>query len=378
MSSAAVEPKLALFLPSLEGGGAERVFVQLANEFAASGLRVDLVLASAQGPYLRDVSTRVRIVDLESPRLLRALLKLRRYLRAERPATMLSGLDHANVAAIAACRFAASGTRCVISIRSVPTEVYRRAETRRGELLVPLMRISYRFADAIVANSRAVALDLSRLLRVPLDDIHVIYNPLNLARIAAQGQQPPDHVWMTEGAPAVVLGVGSLTPLKDFATLIRAFAIFRSRRECRLVILGEGPERARLESLAREAGIAADVYMPGFVENPFAWMRAASVIVSSSLTEGCPNALMQALALDTPIVSTNCVGGSAELLENGRWGRLVPVGQPGAMAAAIGECFADSRRPETHRRADAFSHERIAEEYLEVLLPGRLVPASQL
>jgi glycosyltransferase involved in cell wall biosynthesis len=311
----------------------------------------------------------VRVVDFKAPRILQALPRLVRYLRAERPAAILSGLDHANVVAVMARRLAGGSARCVISMRSVPSEVYRRADSNGSRLLMRFMKVAYRFADAIVANSHAVALDLSRLLRIPVEEIDVIYNPLNLACIETAGRSPLAHDWLAEGAPPVVLGVGSLTPLKDFATLIRAFVIVRSRRECRLVILGEGPERERLLAVAKQAGIADDVLMLGFVQNPFAWMRRASVFVSSSVTEGCPNALMQSLACGAPVVSTDA-GGSSEILENGRWGRLVPVDRPGAMAAAIGECLDGGAKPGARARAADFSHERIARQYLEVLLPG--------
>ena len=205
---------------------------------------------------------------------------------------------------------------------------------------------------------------------IPADAIDVIYNPVNLVRIEEGSRAPIGHDWLAEGAPPVILGVGGLAPLKDFATLIRAFAIVRSRRECRLAILGEGPERERLLAIARQAGAADDFLMPGFVPNPFPWMRRARVFVSSSLTEGCPNALMQALALGTAIVSTNAIGGSAEILEDGRWGRLVPVDRPDAMAAAIDECLEAGADPQARKRAADFSHERIARQYLEVLIPG--------
>jgi len=361
--------EVALFLPSLDGGGAEGVFVELANEFAARDLRVDLVLAFARGPYTGDVSPRVRIIDFKSARVLGALPKLVRYLRLERPAALLSGLDHANVVAVLARQIARSDTRCVISMRAVPSAIYRLDGSGGSRMLLRFMKVAYRFADAIIANSSAVALDMSKLLRIPIDDVHVIHNPLNLPRIEQQSRAPIPHEWFANGAPPIVLGVGRLDPLKDFATLIRAFAIVRSRRACRLVILGEGPERSKLESLVRQAGIADDALMPGFEPNPFAWMRQASVFVSSSLTEGCPNALMQALSLGTRVVGTDCVGGTAELLEHGRWGTIVPVGFPGAMAAAIGDSLDAGANPDARLRAADFSHERIAQRFLDVLLP---------
>ncbi len=367
---------MALFLPSLDGGGAERVFVELANEFAVHGLGVDLVLARVQGPYVQDVSAGVRVVDLEAPRVLSALPKLVRYLRSERPSAILSALDHANVVAVMARHLARTGTRSIISMRSVPSAIYGRDGAGGSRTLLRFMKVAYRFADAIIANSGAVALDLSKVLAIPIDELHVIYNPLNLNRIERLSRDDAGHAWCAPGVPPFVLGVGALTAIKDFATLIRAFAIVRARSECRLVILGEGPERERLQSLAIQSGVADHLYMPGFVPNPYPWMRRARAFVSASTTEGCPNALMQALALGTPIVSTDGIGGSAELLENGRWGRLVPVGLPGAMAAAIVETLDAPANPETRRRAADFSHERIAGQYLEVLLPDRMEKAA--
>ena len=178
------------------------------------------------------------------------------------------------------------------------------------------------------------------------------------------------QAWAAPGAAPLIIGVGSLIGLKDFPTLIRAFAQLRSQRECHLVILGEGLDRPRLERLVRELRLETDVTLPGFVRNPFAWMSRAAVFVSSSVTEGCPNALMQALACGAPVVSTDCPGGSGEILEGGRWGQLVPVGDAGTMAAAIAGVLDASAQPDVRRRAAAFTLRSVALQYLQVLLPG--------
>ena len=367
---ASASPAVALFLPSLDGGGAERVFVELANEFARIGHQTDLVLASARGPYLGEVSPSVRIVDLRAPRVLAALPRLVRYLRVQRPKALLSALDHANVIAVLASRLAGGRTRCVISMRAVPSLVYPRDGSGGSRFLFRCMKAAYPRAGAIIANSKAVALDLSKVLAVPINSVAVIHNPLDLGRLDALSRGPAPHPWLADGGPPLVLSVGALAPLKDFATLVHAFAIARSSRDCRLAILGDGPERARLAAIAAQSGVADQLAMPGFVPNPFPWMRSARVFVSSSITEGCPNALMQALALGPQIVSTDCIGGSAEILEEGRWGRLVPVGSPGAMAEAILEGLDVAKGGENRARATDFALERIARQYLEVLLPG--------
>jgi glycosyltransferase involved in cell wall biosynthesis len=370
-------PRILLFLPSLAGGGAERVFVELANEFVALGLHVDLALASAEGPYLCEVAQAVRVVDFAASGVARPVPKLARHLRSERPAAVLSGLDHANVMSLLARAVSATRTRCVISTRSVPTMLSREAGHARAWVVLQGARIAYRFADAMIANSEGVASDLSRYLRLPRNRITVIYNPLNLALIERLSQEPVSHPCCAPGAPPFILSVGRISPLKDFPTLVRAFSIVRSQRDCRLVILGEGPDREELELLIRELGLEREVHLPGFVGNPFSWMRHAGVFVSSSLSEGCPNALMQALACGTAVVSTNAVGGSAETIQHGKWGSLVPVGDSRAMAEAVVTTLDATTRPDVRQRANDFSHDRIARQYLEVLLPGHFESAVE-
>ena len=369
------EPRsVALFLPSLEGGGAERVFVDLANEFADLGLQVDLVLAGAHGPYLDEVSRAVRVVDLHASRVLWSLPKLVRYLRSERPDVLLSGLEHSNIVALLSRLAAGVGTRCVISVRSVPTAVHREARSIRSWAVLQLARTVYRFADAIIANSEAVVADLSQNLNVPKGRMHLVYNPLNIPQLQRLSEQTVDHPWCERGTAPIVLAVGSLTPLKDFPSLVRAFSSVRSKRDCRLVILGEGPDRATLELLIRQLQLEEYVYLPGFVRNPFSWMRHAGVLVSSSLTEGCPNALMQALACGTPVIGTDCVGGSAEILEGGKWGQLVPVGDADAIAEAVLVVMDTATRIDVQKRASDFALCRIAQQYLQVLLPSDDAP----
>jgi glycosyltransferase involved in cell wall biosynthesis len=370
-------PNIALFLPSLDGGGAERVFVQLANEFAALGLRVQLVLAAARGPYLDEVSAGVRLVDLDARGVLRSLPKLVRYLRSERPPVILSALDHSNVVAILACFLAGSRTRCVISMRSVPSAVYREETSARKWILPMAMRGSYRRAHRIIANSQVAASDLIENFRVQAEKVSVIYNPLDLESIERLSRERIENRWLSLNSAPLILGVGSLAVLKDFPTLIRAFSVVRSERECRLAILGEGPDRRDLEGLVAELGLQKDVYLPGFVNNPFAWMRAAEVVVGSSLTEGCPNALMQALACGAAVVSTDCVGGCSEILEGGRWGRLVPIKDAQAMAAAILATMNGTGVVDTRRRAGDFAIGGIARSYLRQLMPDFALPMAE-
>jgi glycosyltransferase involved in cell wall biosynthesis len=360
-------------MPSLAGGGAERVFVELANQFMSYGYRVTLILASSLGPYKDEIDEGVNIISYGASGVLISLPQLVRYLRREKPDVIMSGLAHANVISILANFLAGRVTRCIISARSIPSVWYRRHRSLRSWALLQLMRITYRFADAIIVNSQAVASDLTRFLMLSRKRIRVIYNPLDNTAIKALSREVVAHDWCKPGAPGVLLGVGRLDTLKDFPTLIRAFSLIRPKFDCRLVILGEGPDRESLENLIHSLGLKHDVHLAGFVTNPFAWMRCARVVVSSSLSEGCPNAVMQSLACGTPVVCTDCEGGTAEILENGKWGKLVPPGDSAAMATAIIETLEATHQTDGRLRANDFAKDGIAREYLQIMLPIHII-----
>lgn len=358
---------VAIYLPSLEGGGAERAMVTLANGMFARGVRVDLVLACAKGPYLGEVASGVRVVDLGARRVLTSLPGLVRYLRRERPRAMLSALDYANIIAVVAKMLSGKNSRLLISERSNTSVSHTKLQSWRARAVFPLMSWAYPKADGIVAVSKGVADDLAQAIALPRDRISVIYNPVLTKELFEKAQRPAEHAWLSPGKPPVILGVGRLTTAKDFPTLIRAFARVRTRRECHLIILGEGELRPKLESLRSELGIQDSVQLPGFVDNPFAWMSRASLFVLSSAWEGLPNALIQAMACGAPVVSTDCPSGPYEILEGGRWGALVPVGDVEALAGAIENALNTPAGGVTCKNIDKFSEDRCVTAYLKVL-----------
>jgi glycosyltransferase involved in cell wall biosynthesis len=239
-----------------------------------------------------------------------------------------------------------------------------------------LARRSYLTADAIVTVSHGVADDLALHAGIPRERITTIYNPVVTPDLLDKAQAPLDHPWFTPGAPPVVLGVGRLHAQKDFPTLLKAFARVRAKQEARLMILGEGKnarkntvQRTALTALAAQLGVAADVALPGFVDNPFAYMARAAVFALSSAWEGLPGVLIQAMACGCPVVSTDCPSGPAEILENGEYGSLVPVGDDLSLANAILSTLnAPPARDRLQARAAMFSVDRTADRYLEVLL----------
>jgi glycosyltransferase involved in cell wall biosynthesis len=329
--------KFGIFVHSLYDHGAARVALNLAQGFVERGLDVDLILTIASGGFLEKVPEKVRIIDLKGKRPLNLskLLGLSRYLRREDPAFLISVGDNSNTAGWAKS-LARSKTKVLAGIHNhlslhVPNE--HRAISKN--ILPYLLKFSFLQADKIVAVSKGVAEDLSQTTGLPLKDIQVIYNPIVTHDLIKRSQEQLDHPWFALGEPPIILGAGRFTTQKDFPTLIRAFALLRQKRVARLIILGEGGERTKLEAMARQLGLENDILFPGFVENPYAYMSKASVFVLSSAWEGFGNVLAEALATGTPVVSTDCPSGPAEILEGGKYGRLVLVKDAEGLSEAI-------------------------------------------
>lgn len=360
---------IAIYLPSLRGGGAERAMVTLANGFADRGLKIDLVLAQAEGPYLSEISPGVRVVDLQSSRVLASLPGLVRYLRRERPRAMLSALNHANVIAVVARMLARVPIRLVVSERNNVSLSGSSSKDLRSRVILHMMRWAYRKADVVTAVSGGVADDLADAINLPRDRISVVFNPVVTPELIEKSKMPLEHPWLGENKPPVILGVGRLTPQKDFSILIRAFAQVRTMRDCRLVILGEGELRAELEELVASLEVQDSVQLPGFAENPFAWMSRVRLFVLSSRWEGLPNVLIQAMACGAAVVSTDCPNGPDEILEGGKWGKLVPMGDIEALAKAISENLQISDAANNIERALFFNVENAINAYFRLLIP---------
>lgn len=361
---------IAIFVPSMNGGGAERVMSTLANQFFARGFSVDLLLASVQGPFLADINPGVRVVDLQAGRVSRALFPLIGYLRRERPATMLAAMSHANVIAILARSLSRVRTRLVVSERNTPVVapgIPIGFRARINGLLVPF---AYRFADGVCTVSEGVSAALAQITGLPRSRVVTIYNPFDLEGIARRGSEPIDHYWFSNKESPVILGVGRLSAQKDFPTLIRAFSTLRQTHRARLLILGEGEDRATLKALIDSLGLTEnDVQMPGFAKNPQRYMARCDLFVLSSLFEGLPGVLVEAMACGAPVVSTNCPSGPDEILEGGRWGRLVPVNDVQALAQAMAASLDTPRSglPDVRRRAQDFAMDRSVDAYLKLL-----------
>ncbi len=361
--------RIGLFTVSLEVGGAERVLVTLANQFAKRGHLVHMVLMKPEGLLRKELHPAVEIVDLLTYRTLRTIVPLARWLRVVRPDALLSTLSQPNLCAIVARRLAGVATRIVVREANTPSSEFGSAYLLKDRIVPALIAQLYRHADAVVAVSEGVRRDLLRLTRLPSERIVRIYNPVITEALQQACNAPLEHSWFERGAPPVVLAVGRLTPQKDFPTLIRAFAQVYHQHMARLLILGEGEQRSELEQLVKQLGLSEAVHLPGFEPNPFRYMRRAAVFVLSSRYEGLPNALIQAMACGCPVVATDCPSGPREILDGGKYGALVPVGDVDALAEAILAALQGKIPPAPPTWLHQFDESYIAEQYLRVLAP---------
>jgi glycosyltransferase involved in cell wall biosynthesis len=398
--------RIAILLPDLGGGGVQAIMLALAAALPEQGHEVDLVVYRAAGELARAIPPAVKLVPLTAriplvgrlipvvadplalPRLLLPVMLAQKpaptvahlpaligYLRRRRPDALLAAAPHQNLEAVWAARLADGPTKVLVSEHTVPSEVLGASRVWRNRFLPPLMRRAYQQAGAIVSVSRELGDDLAAVTGIPRERITAIYNPVvgpQLERLAAEAV---DHPWFAPGEPPVVLGVGRLSGQKDFPSLVRAFARVRRRRPARLVIFGNAQgaakteeRRAELARLAADLGVAEDFDAPGFTGNPFAHMARAALFVLSSRYEGFGNVLPEAMACGCPVVSTNCRAGPSEILDGGRFGPLVPVGDDAALADAM-ERVLDAPLPAAtlKARAQLFSVDRAVRRYLDVL-----------
>ena len=367
--------RIAMFFWSLELGGVEHMMVELSRELALRGHDVTLVLARAPQPREYNPDPSVTVVRLNAASTAKMILRLADHLRTARYDVLYTAMPTTNVATIAALRLSGAKTRLVISERSNPALEAQHSKTWRYRAAFALQPLVYPLAHAIVAVCRDLADDLAKFARIPRESIRVIYNPAFDDRTLKSSAESTHPWWDTKDRP-VVLAAGRLVVQKDWPTLLRAFALLQHHRPARLIILGDGPLRTELERLIWGLGLSNDVALLGFVPEIAPYLAKADVFALTSIWEGFGNVLVQALGAGCSIVSTDCRNGPREILADGEFGALVPVGNHASLAAAIRDVidrpFDRARQME---RASMFSVQKSADAY-EALFGDLLAQAS--
>ena len=306
------QKRVAIMLYRLKFGGAERVMLTLAEAFIKRGLIVDLVACEAKGEFLESVPDGINIVNLDALGTFKAAKRLIQYIDRDKPDSILANGDRCTMAAYLARRWTNASPKIITVIHHdlIGALLTQEGGTLKSRFLAWIKKIPMKFIypriDRVVAVSKGTADSVTQFLRYPREKIEVIYNPIKIDEIHAKAEEPVEHPWFATKDLPVIISVGRLTPQKDFPTLIRAFALVLKKRQARLVIVGEGPERPYLERLIAELGIGDSVALLGFQDNPYKFVKRADLFVMSSVFEGLPTVLLEAMAIGTPIVSTDC------------------------------------------------------------------------
>jgi glycosyltransferase involved in cell wall biosynthesis len=402
--------RIAVLTRGITGGGVQKMSLNLAGELAARGWQVDLLSRRAGDPSVVPAGVRATVLRKQlgvvgrglalradpagfstllqpvlgcaiAPEPLRYLPALVEYLREARPRALLSATTYLNLVALWARRLAGSSARVLVSERDSLSANLRTGRNRRAwrwRHAPPLLARVYPWAEAVVAVSDGVADDLATLTGLDRSVFQTIYNPVVGADIEARSQQPLEDAWFEPGAPPVVLSAGRLVAKKQYGVLLEAFAQLRAQRSARLVILGDGPERGRIEQRARQLGVSDDVRLLGWCENPYPYLQRAAVFAMTSNREGFGNVLVEALRCGCPVVATDCPSGPGEILGGGRFGELVPVGDVPAVAAALARSLdTPADRARLRARGAEFTAERAADAYLAAVgLPAHPEPQA--
>jgi glycosyltransferase involved in cell wall biosynthesis len=330
----------------------------------ARGITTDLVVVKKHGNFFEELDSRVNVVELPQSRTVTSVRGLKKYIERRRPAALISQMTHTNIAAIIANMVARRRTRLVV-VEHNQFSQNRALKSGMVRVSYELVRWLYPRADLVAAVSEGVRGDLATATGLPAKRIEILHNPVVTDRLAELAAMPVDHPWLRDPGPPVILGVGRFAPQKNFPLLLDAFAKIRSQRPARLIILGDGDLRPQLEAHARSLGVAGDVDLPGFDQNPFRFMQRAALYVQSSDWEGLPTAVIEAMACGMPVVVTDCIGGSREILEDGKLGRIVPLRDVDALASAMAAALeAPGEREARIRRAGDFGLERAVDGYL--------------
>jgi glycosyltransferase involved in cell wall biosynthesis len=376
MTEDAPETRVAILSPIYRNpgspyGGITPVVRNLTRGLAGLGILVDLLIRQMRGSkgVPEELPGGVRVIDLDTHHRLTTVPAVARYLREVRPRALLGAGHRFNISA-AWVRYLARDSRIFLSVHNTMSrEVQARGAYRRWQRRQAISRF-YPLADGIIAVSDGVAEDLVQHFGIARESVSVIHNPIVTDDLIRRAGEPLSHPWFTGEGPPVILSVGRLSRQKAFGTLIRAFEIVRRQLDCRLIILGEGPERGALEALAESLGVSGNVQMPGFEDNPVRYMAHADVFALSSDYEGFGNVLVEALAAGAPVVSTDCPSGPAEILDGGRYGRLVTPGDPPALADAIMGTLRDPRAVDQGRAAvRPYEADTVAKQYAGILCP---------
>lgn len=367
-----MKKKIIFFHPYFGDGGVERTNIRLSRYFIKQGYIVEFLSLFFAGKIVEEArEAGVHLVELKNERTLSAVFSVRKHIKEEKKnyhVSVISCQNYANIVMWFSLIGIRKGLKLIFAERNSPASLMEYSISKKDKLILWMMKKVYRYADAVTANSQDSADDLSQLVHTA---VTCIYNPTFSENFEEKSREKVEEQWFYEDM-SVILAVGRLERQKDFSTLIKAFAIVRAKYDCRMVIVGEGSERSKLEELIQELNLTKDVHFAGFQKNPYKYMSKAEFLVSSSIYEGLCNTLIEAIALKCPCVATNCKSGTREILLDGKGGKLVKVGDVNEMAEAMiwtleNRDEARGLMQQAYQQLHRFTEEEAGRKYLDVI-----------
>ncbi len=334
-------------MPNFSVGGAEKITINLVNEFAKKGIYLDLIVIEKKGPYHNLLSKEVKLFDLSQSsfiaklkfRLLKPIVlppSLAAYLQTNNILILVSTLNLPSIISLIVKKYFFKKIKVIVCLHnSLAMELSK--NRLRDRIIAKILKYLLPIADSVVTVSQGLEKEIkSHILPSISHLVRTIYNPIDFLDISRQATESLSHHWVDKQDYRITLIACRLSQQKDLGTLIKAFAkVVSTDSSSRLIILGDGPEKSHLENLARQLEICSFIDFIGFKLNPYPWMAKAHVFVLSSLYEGLPSVLIEAMACGTSVVSTDCPHGPREILQEGRLGKLVPVGDHKQLSCAI-------------------------------------------
>ncbi len=361
--------KISFFLPVLVGGGAERVLINLANIMREEGIQVDFLVGSKEGELQKELDGRINIIEFKKNKTIKCLPKLARYLRTCKPDALITGLDHVNLVGIWANILSGYNVKHIVTLHNAISVKIKKTSKFSPRRIIPfLIKIFYQHASSIVGVSNGVLSDYHALFNFPKEKTSVINNPVINQDLFKKSREYLDHPWFNGlNSDPIVITVGRMVEQKRQIDLLKAINILNKKRNVKLIILGEGKLRRNLEEYIKVNQMEDCVLLPGFVENPYKYILRSNIFVLSSGWEGLPTVLIEAGGLGVPVISTNCQYGPAEILENGKYGRLVSIGDVDHLSEAIEEVLNAPKQTFEKVFIEKYSSQRIVKEYLALL-----------
>lgn len=328
---------IAVYIPSLGSGGGDKMALNLCRGLSKLKYNVDLivlkddVLKNNLINSLELHNTRLIYFDKNTKKRIRDLVN---YLKKEQPEVILSAKG-GDVETIKAKKIAKVATKVVLRHGTTFSQRDKYRPFFRRIISKIKLRWIFSRADLIIANSKGVANDVIKIGKIPAEKVKVLPNPTIVPEMFKLGEEKIEHEWFLNKDSYIILGAGGFRKSKDFPTLVKAFFLLQKEVSARLVILGQGRQKKKIEGLIEYFGIKDKVWLPGHEDNPYKFMAKSDLFVLTSLWEGCPNVLIEALAFGTPVVSTDCPSGPREILQNGIYGKLVPLRDPEKLKEAM-------------------------------------------